>query len=377
MLSRDEMIRYSRHLILPEVGAEGQHKLKRAAVLVVGVGGLGAPAALYLAAAGVGRLGLVDFDVVDVSNLQRQVIFGTRDAGLAKSVAACERLHDLNPEIELTAHDTRLTSENAIEILGAYDVVVDGSDNFAAKYLVNDACVLLKKPDVYGSVLRFEGQASVFGASGGPCYRCLFPDPPPPGSVPDCADAGVLGVLPGIVGSIQAAETLKLILGTGDSLAGRLLLFDALAMRMREVKISRNPDCPICGDNPTVEKLIDYDEFCGAVASLETASEIPEITPKDLKAKMEAGTELVLVDIREPYEHEICDIGGLLIPMRGIGSRLGDLDRNAATVVYCRIGVRSAEVVRLMLDAGFTQVWNLRGGLHAWATEVDPSFPIY
>ena len=377
MLSRDEMIRYSRHLILPEVGAEGQHKLKRAAVLVVGVGGLGAPAALYLAAAGVGRLGLVDFDVVDVSNLQRQVIFGTRDAGLAKSAAACERLHDLNPEIELTAHDTKLTSENAIEILGAYDVVVDGSDNFAAKYLVNDACVLLKKPDVYGSVLRFEGQASVFGASGGPCYRCLFPDPPPPGSVPDCADAGVLGVLPGIVGSIQAAETLKLILGTGDSLAGRLLLFDALAMRMREVKISRNPDCPICGDNPTVEKLIDYDEFCGAVASLETASEIPEITPKDLKAKMEAGTELVLVDIREPYEHEICDIGGLLIPMRGIGSRLGDLDRNAATVVYCRIGVRSAEVVRVMLDAGFTQVWNLRGGLHAWATEVDPSFPIY
>ena len=377
MLSRDEMIRYSRHLILPEVGAEGQHKLKRAAVLVVGVGGLGAPAALYLAAAGVGRLGLVDFDVVDVSNLQRQVIFGTRDAGLAKSAAACERLHDLNPEIELTAHDTRLTSENAIEILGAYDVVVDGSDNFAAKYLVNDACVLLKKPDVYGSVLRFEGQASVFGASGGPCYRCLFPDPPPRGSVPDCADAGVLGVLPGIVGSIQAAETLKLILGTGDSLAGRLLLFDALAMRMREVKISRNPDCPVCGDNPTIEKLIDYDEFCGAVASPETASEIPEITPKDLKAKMEAGTELVLVDIREPYEHEICDIGGLLIPMRGIGSRLGDLDRNAATVVYCRIGVRSAEVVRVMLDAGFTQVWNLRGGLHAWATEVDPSFPIY
>ncbi len=377
MLSRDEMIRYSRHLILPEVGAEGQHKLKRAAVLVVGVGGLGAPAALYLAAAGVGRLGLVDFDVVDVSNLQRQVIFGTRDAGLAKSAAACERLHDLNPEIELTAHDTRLTSENAIEILGAYDVVVDGSDNFAAKYLVNDACVLLKKPDVYGSVLRFEGQASVFGASGGPCYRCLFPDPPPPGSVLDCADAGVLGVLPGIVGSIQAAETLKLILGTGDSLAGRLLLFDALAMRMREVKISRNPDCPVCGDNPTIEKLIDYDEFCGAVASPETASEIPEITPKDLKAKMEAGTELVLVDIREPYEHEICDIGGLLIPMRGIGSRLGDLDRNAATVVYCRIGVRSAEVVRVMLDAGFTQVWNLRGGLHAWATEVDPSFPIY
>ena len=277
MLSRDEMIRYSRHLILPEVGAEGQHKLKRAAVLVVGVGGLGAPAALYLAAAGVGRLGLVDFDVVDVSNLQRQVIFGTRDAGLAKSAAARNRLHDLNPEIELTAHDTKLTSENAIEILEAYDVVVDGSDNFAAKYLVNDACVLLKKPDVYGSVLRFEGQASVFGANGGPCYRCLFPHPPPPGSVPDCADAGVLGVLPGIVGSIQAAETLKLILGTGDSLAGRLLLFDALAMRMREVKISRNPDCPVCGDNPTIEKLIDYDEFCGAVASPETASEIPEI----------------------------------------------------------------------------------------------------
>ncbi len=377
MLSRDEMIRYSRHLILPEVGAEGQRKLKRAAVLIVGAGGLGAPASLYLTAAGVGRLGLVDFDVVDVSNLQRQVIFGTRDAGLAKSAAACERLHDLNPLIELTAHDTKLTSENAIEILGAYDVVVDGSDNFAAKYLVNDVCVLLKKPDVYGSVLRFEGQASVFGANGGPCYRCLFPDPPPPGSVPDCADAGVLGVLPGIVGSIQAAETLKLILGTGDSLAGRLLLFDALAMRIREVKIPRNPDCPVCGDNPTIEKLIDYDEFCGAVASPETASEIPEITPKDLKAKMEAGTELVLVDIREPYEHEICDIGGLLIPMRGIGSRLGDLDRNAATVVYCRIGVRSAEVVRVMLDAGFTQVWNLRGGLHAWATEVDPSLPIY
>jgi adenylyltransferase/sulfurtransferase len=377
MLSRDEMIRYSRHLILPEVGEEGQHRLKTAAVLIVGAGGLGAPAALYLAAAGVGRLGLVDFDVVDVSNLQRQVIFGTRDAGLSKPAAACERLHDLNPEIELTAHDTKLTSDNAIEVLGTYDVVVDGSDNFAAKYLVNDACVLLKRPDVYGSVLRFEGQASVFGANGGPCYRCLFPEPPPPGSVPDCADAGVLGVLPGIVGSIQAAETLKLILGTGDSLAGRLLLFDALAMRMREVEIPRNPDCPVCGDNPTIEKLIDYDEFCGAVASPETTSEIPEITAKDLKAKMEAGTELVLVDIREPYEHEICDIGGLLIPMRGIGSRLGELDRNAATVVYCRIGVRSAEVVRMMLNAGFTQVWNLRGGLHAWATDVDPSLTIY
>lgn len=377
MLSRDELIRYSRHLILPEVGEEGQRLLKRASVLVVGAGGLGAPASLYLASAGVGRLGLVDFDVVDVSNLQRQVIFGTKDAGRSKPEAARERLQDLNPEIEIVPIAAKLTSDNALDIVKDYDVVVDGSDNFAAKYLVNDACVISRKPNVYGSVLRFEGQVSVFALENGPCYRCLFAEPPPPGTVLSCADAGVLGVLPGIIGSIQAAETIKLIVDAGDSLSGRLLLFDALAMKFREVAVPKNPQCPACGENPTVTELLDYDEFCGRGATSDAGSAVPAITAAELRAKMDAGDNVLLLDVREPYEHEICDIGGRLIPMREIRDRLGELDPGVPTVVYCRIGIRSAEVVRWMLAAGFSHVWNLHGGLHAWTDDVDPSFPKY
>jgi adenylyltransferase/sulfurtransferase len=374
-LTPEELKRYSRHLILGEVGPEGQERLKEAAVLVVGAGGLGAPAALYLAAAGVGRLGLVDFDTVDVSNLQRQVLFGTGDAGRSKTAVARERLTDLNPGVDVFCHDTRLCTDNAEDIVTDYDVVIDGSDNFAAKYLINDACVLSGIPDVYGSVLRFEGQASVFASAGGPCYRCLYPEPPPPDSVPSCADAGVLGVLPGIVGSIQAAETIKLVLGRGESLSGRLLLLDALSMTFRSVEVPRNPDCPVCGKSPTVTELVDYDEFCGA-GGPDRATRIPELEPSDLKSRLEAG-DVVLLDVREPYERRICDIGGDLIPMNQIPALTERLDRDAAIVVYCRVGIRSAYVVRYLLDHGFTRVWNLRGGLYAWSEQVDSGIPKY
>lgn len=376
MLSPEELKRYSRHLALPEVGEDGQSRLNGARVLIVGAGGLGAPAALYLAAAGIGRLGLADFDVVDVTNLQRQVVFGTSDAGRAKPLAAAERLTDLNPHVEIVTHETKLTSDNALDIIGGYDLVIDGSDNFAAKYLINDSCILLGKPNVYGSVLRFEGQASVFGLPEGPCYRCLFPEPPPPGAVPSCADAGVLGVLPGIVGSIQATETIKLILGRGRLLSGRLLLFDALSMTFREVEVPKNPRCPLCGPEPSIRELVDYDELCGP-SGADGAADIPELSPAELKAKIDGGENVTLLDVREPYERRICDIGGTLIPMGRLPALVEKLDRKSELVVYCRVGIRSAYAVRFLLDAGFSTVWNLRGGLHAWTDDVDPSFPKY
>src|SRR5580698_4104555 len=311
-LTPQEIQRYSRHLIMPEVGMDGQLKLKNAKVLCIGTGGLGAPLGVYLAAAGVGRIGLVDFDVVDNSNLQRQILFGTKDVGRPKIAAAADRLRDLNPEIQIDTFETRLTSENALELFKPYDIIVDGTDNFPTRYLVNDACVILGKPNVYGSIFRFEGQATIFAYPGGPCYRCLYPEPPPPGLVPSCAEGGVLGVLPGIVGTIQAAETLKLILGKGDSLVGRLLLFDALAMKFRELKLRRNPECPVCGDRPTVTKLIDYVQFCGirGEEAPSTVTNIPEITPRELKTRLDRGDDLYILDVREPHEYKICNIGG-------------------------------------------------------------------
>jgi adenylyltransferase/sulfurtransferase len=373
-LSPEEARRYDRHLIMPEVGVAGQLKLRSARVLLVGTGGLGAPAGLYLAAAGIGTLGLVDFDEVELANLQRQVVFGTRDIGRSKTEAARERLADLNPEIEIVTHDTRLIRANALEILGGYDVVIDGSDNFPTRYLVNDACVLLGKPNVYGSVFRFEGQATVFGAGDAPCYRCLYPDPPPPGTVPNCADAGVLGVLPGIIGAIQAGETIKLIVGKGDTLAGRLLLFDALRTTFREVTVPRNRSCPACGEGAAAE-LIDYEEFCGHEA--EAAITVPEMTARELKSRMDAGAGPFILDVREPHEFQICHLEGHLIPLAEIPARMGELDAGRDIVVYCRSGMRSALAVDLLKQAGFPNVWNLRGGILAWADDIDPSTPKY
>lgn len=374
MLTPEEMKRYSRHLILPEIGEQGQERLKNGAVLLVGAGGLGAPAALYLAAAGVGRLGVIDFDAVDETNLQRQVIFGTSDAGRPKAEAAAERLRDLNPHIEVTAHGTRLDAENAIEIVGRYDVVLDGSDNFAAKYLVNDACVLSGKPDVYGSVLRFEGQASVFGMPGKPCYRCLYPEPPPPDTVPDCASAGVLGALPGVIGSIQALEAVKIIVGRGDTLAGRLLLLDALSVKFREIAVPPNPDCPLCGPDPTITGLVDYERLCSAGTDTKP---LPEIEPVHLKKCLDSGADLQLVDVRDPWERRICSIGGTLVPMDRLTEIAPRLDPKKPTVVYCHVGVRSAFAVRYLLSIGFEDVRNLRGGIDAWSIQVDPSQPTY
>src|SRR5579864_4642305 len=330
---------------MPEVGMEGQLKLKRARVLTIGTGGLGAPLGLYLAAAGVGHLGLVDFDVVDSSNLQRQVTFTTADVGKAKSEAAKERLSALNPMIDIKSYEARLTSENALDLFRDYDIIVDGTDNFPTRFLVNDACLLLGKPNVYGSIFRFEGQATVFGYPGGPCYRCLYPEPPPPGLVPSCAEGGVLGVLPGIVGSIQAMETIKLILGRGEPLVGRLLLFDALAMRFRELKLKRNPDCPVCGAHPTITKLIDYAEFCGVRGeeAPAPASTVPEITPRELKARLDRGDNLFILDVREPHEYQICNIGGYLIPLGDLSKRVNELDSSREIVAHCRSGKRSAE----------------------------------
>jgi len=378
-LSKEEIQRYSRHLIMPEVGLEGQLKLKRARVLMIGTGGLGAPLGLYLAAAGVGHLGLVDFDVVDSSNLQRQVTFTTADVGKYKSEAAKARLSALNPMIEITAYETRLTSENALELFRDYDIIVDGTDNFPTRFLVNDACLLLGKPNVYGSIFRFEGQATVFGYPGGPCYRCLYPEPPPPGLVPSCAEGGVLGVLPGIIGSIQAMETIKLILGTGDSLVGRLLLFDALTMRFRELKLKRNPDCPLCGLHRTLTKLIDYEEFCGIRGEEAPAMTdgIPEITPKELQARMDRGDNLFILDVREPHEYQICNLKGKLIPLGELPRRVAELDSSQEMVVHCRSGKRSADAIHFLQTAGFKKLWNLKGGVLAWSDEVDPSMPKY
>jgi adenylyltransferase/sulfurtransferase len=378
-LSKEEILRYSRHLIMPEVGMEGQLKLKRARVLLVGTGGLGAPLGLYLAAAGVGRLGLVDFDVVDFTNLQRQVVFGTPDVGRRKLEAARERLSQLNPEIEIVTHETRLTSENALDILRDYEVVVDGTDNFPTRYLVNDACVLLGKPNVYGSIFRFEGQCTIFGLPDGPCYRCLYPEPPPPGLVPSCAEGGVLGVLPGIVGAIQAMETIKLILGSGQPLAGRLLLFDALGMKFREVKLRKNPECPLCGTHPTITKLVDYYEFCGLRGEESAAPTVnlPELEPRELKARLDRGEDLFILDVREPHEYQICNLGGYLLPLGELPRRVHELDSSREIVAHCRSGKRSAEAVDFLRKAGFRKIWNLKGGILAWSDQVDPAVPKY
>jgi adenylyltransferase/sulfurtransferase len=379
-LSKEEIMRYSRHLIMPEVGMDGQLKLKQAKVLCIGTGGLGAPLGLYLAAAGVGRIGLVDFDSVDLTNLQRQILFGTDDIGRPKIEAATDRLRNLNPDIQIDRFETRLTSENALDILKNYDIVVDGTDNFPTRYLVNDACVILGKPNVYGSIFRFEGQITIFGAPGGPCYRCLYPEPPPPGLVPSCAEGGVLGVLPGLVGAIQAAETLKLIIGKGEPLIGRLLLFDALAMRFRELKLRKNPECPVCGEHPTITKLIDYAEFCG-VRGEEAASTaqttVPEIAPRELKSRLDRGDDLFILDVREPHEYQICNLRGHLIPLGELSRRVNELDSSREIVAHCRSGKRSAEAVEFLRSAGFRKVLNLKGGILAWSDEVDPSVPKY
>ncbi len=378
-LTNDEVLRYSRHLIMPEVGMEGQLKLKQAKVLCIGAGGLGAPVGLYLAAAGVGRIGLVDFDSVDFTNLQRQVLFGSSDVGRPKLEAAAERLRTLNPAIQIDSLETRLSSDNALELFKDYDIIVDGTDNFPTRYLVNDACVLLGKPNVYGSIFRFEGQITIFSYPGGPCYRCLYPEPPPPGLVPSCAEGGVLGVLPGIVGTIQTAETLKLILGKGDPLIGRLLLFDALAMKFRELKLRRNPECPVCGDHPTVTHLIDYAEFCGIRGEEAPAPQtsVPDITPRELKSRLDRGDDLFILDVREPHEYQICNLGGHLIPLGDLSRRVSELDSSREIVAHCRSGKRSAEAVEFLRQAGFRKIWNLKGGILAWSDEVDPSVPKY
>jgi sulfur-carrier protein adenylyltransferase/sulfurtransferase len=377
-LSRDELLRYSRHLILPGVELEGQRRIKAARVLLVGAGGLGSPVALYLAAAGVGTLGLVDFDVVDVSNLQRQVLHGTSDVGRSKLESARARITDLNPHVNVETHDTRLTSSNALDILGPYDIVVDGTDNFATRYLTNDACVILGKPNVYGSVFRFDGQVSVFAMPDGPCYRCVFPTPPPAGLVPSCAEGGVLGVLPGLVGTIQATETLKLILGAGDPLVGRLLLISALGMRFHTVRIPRDPACPACGTRE-ITSLIDYDEYCGTSPdSYSTAeAESVDLTPTELAQRLSDQDDIALIDVREPYEWALGRIpGARLIPLGELAAAMSSLDSTREVVVYCRSGVRSATAARQLRAAGFRAL-NLTGGILRWSDDVDPSVPKY
>jgi sulfur-carrier protein adenylyltransferase/sulfurtransferase len=378
-LSNEEILRYSRHLIMPEVGMEGQLKLKASKVLLIGTGGLGAPLGLYLTAAGVGKIGLVDFDVVDFTNLQRQVTFGTSDVGKPKTEAARERLTNLNPDVEIVTYETRLTSENALELFKDYDVIVDGTDNFPTRYLVNDACILLGKPNVYGSIFRFEGQVTVFGMPDGPCYRCLYPEPPPPGLVPSCAEGGVLGVLPGIVGSLQAMETIKLLLGAGESLKGRLLLFDAMALKFRELKLRKNANCPMCGTDRKIHQLIDYNEFCGIRGEEEPESNllVPEISASELKQRLDQGDDLFILDVREPHEYQICNLKGHLIPLGELPRRVHELDSSHEIVAHCRSGKRSAEAVDFLRKAGFRKIHNLHGGILAWSTEVDPSVPRY
>lgn len=377
-LNNDEILRYSRHLIMPEVGMEGQQKLKAARVLCIGAGGLGSPLALYLTAAGVGTLGIVDFDVVDYTNLQRQIIHSTADVGRKKLESAAEKLKAINPFLNLRTFDTKLTSENALELFRQFDFIADGTDNFPTRYLVNDACVLTGKPNVYGSIFRFEGQASVFATDDGPCYRCLYPEPPPPGLVPSCAEGGVLGILPGLVGIIQATETIKLILGQGDPLIGRLLLVDALGMNFREVKLRKNPDCPVCGAHPSITKLIDYNEFCGIRGEekpVETS--VPEIQVEELKRRLDRGENIFVLDVREPNEYQIANIGGYLIPLGDLPKRVNELDTSREIVAHCRSGVRSAKAVNFLRQAGFKKVTNLAGGILAWADRVDPKMPKY
>ncbi len=377
-LGQEEVARYSRHLILPEVGMEGQRKLKAASVLCVGAGGLGAPVLLYLAAAGIGRIGIVDFDVVDLSNLQRQVVHGTADIGRTKLESARDAVKAINPHVEVELHSTALTSQNALELFAPYDVIIDGTDNFPTRYLVNDACVLLGKPNAYGSIFRFEGQASVFATKGGPCYRCLYPEPPPPGLVPSCAEGGVLGVLPGIIGVIQATEAIKIVLGAGEPLVGRFLIYDALRMKFRELKLRRDPECPVCGDNPTVTTLIDYEQFCGlkpAVGQSATAAaEIPTTTVEELKQRLDRKDDLVVLDVREPHEVDIVRIeGSTVIPLGDLPNRLDELDRSRDLVVHCKMGGRSAKAVTLLREHGFDRATNLTGGILAWVDKIEPT----
>ncbi len=383
-LSRDEVLRYSRHLIMPEVGMNGQKKLKAARVLLIGTGGLGSPTALYLAAAGVGTLGIVDYDVVDVTNLQRQIIHGTKDIGRSKLNSAQETLNDVNPHVLIRQYNVPFTSDNALDILADYDIVIDGTDNFPTRYLVNDACVLAGKYNVYGSIYRFEGQASVFAAPNGPCYRCLFPEPPPPGLVPSCAEGGVLGILPGTIGTIQATEAIKLILGTGEPLIGRMLLYDAMAMTWDTIKVKKNPNCPVCGEYPTITHLIDYEQFCGVPAhdhsSFGTTFEarpVPAISVHTLNQRLTEGEKIFLLDVREPHEADISAMGGVLIPKDVVRQRLNEIPQDIPVVVHCRSGVRSATVVRWLQDEGYQNVTNLAGGINAWAREIDPSILVY
>jgi len=383
-LTNDEVKRYSRHLIMPEVGVEGQERLKNGSVLCIGAGGLGSPAALYLAAAGVGRIGIVDFDVVDYSNLQRQVIHGTPDVGRSKLASAKDRLLALNPHITVDTYETALSSKNALDLFKPYDVILDGTDNFPTRYLTNDACVILGKPNAYGSIFRFEGQASVFATKGGPCYRCLYPEPPPPGLVPSCAEGGVLGVLPGVIGTIQATEAIKLIMGIGEPLIGRFLIYDALRMKFRELKLKRDPDCPVCGTHPTVTELIDYEEFCGVapapveVAASGASSNETETDVKELKRKIDAKEDFYLLDVREPNEFKIGRIpGSTLIPLGEVPQRVNEIPRGKEIIVLCKMGSRSARAAAYLRQQGYKNVKNLKGGILDWSDQVDPSVPKY
>ncbi len=380
--TNDEIARYSRHLIMPEVTLDGQRRLKAASVLCIGAGGLGSPIALYLAAAGVGRIGMVDADVVDFSNLQRQILHGTKDVGRKKLNSARDRVRDINPNVQVDLHDTIIRAENAVEIIENYDIVIDGTDNFPTRYLSNDVCVFLKKPNIYGSIFRFDGQCTVFAPHlGGGCYRCMFPEPPPPGMVPSCAEGGVLGILPGIIGVMQATEAIKLIMGVGDPLIGRLVHFDALKMKFKEYKLRRDPKCPVCGENPTITAPIDYDQFCGipqAAAAEAEEEPVPVISVQDLKARQDRGDAFVLVDVREKFEHEICRIpGSTLIPLPELPSRMSELDSADEIVLHCKSGVRSAKALKLLKEAGFSKIWNVTGGIEAWADDIDPSMPKY
>src|SRR5512146_5022 len=377
-LSNDEVLRYSRHLIMPEVGMEGQLKLKAAKVLCIGAGGLGSPLALYLAAAGVGTLGVVDFDLVDSTNLQRQIIHTTADIGRSKLQSASEKLNAIHPYVNVHTFNTRLTSENALEIFRDFDIIADGTDNFPTRYLVNDACVLAGQPNVYASIFRFEGPASVFATEEGPCYRCLYPEPPPPGLVPSCAEGGVLGILPGLLGIIQATEVIKLILGSGEPLIGRLLLVDALAMRFRELRLRKDKNCPVCGENPSIHQLIDYNEFCGIRGEEKPLNTgVPEIQPEELKRRLDAGDDIFVLDVREPHEYQICNIGGYLIPLGDLPKRVNELDTSREIVAHCKSGVRSGKAVDFLQKAGFRRVKNLAGGILRWSEKVDPTVPKY
>lgn len=377
-LNKDEILRYSRHLIMPEVGMDGQLKLKQARVLCIGAGGLGSPLALYLAAAGVGTLGIVDFDVVDFTNLHRQIIHGTADVGRKKLDSAADTLREINPNVEVRKFETRLSSANALELFRDFDIIADGTDNFPTRYLVNDACVLSGKPNVYGSIFRFEGQASVFATEEGPCYRCLYPEPPPPGLVPSCAEGGVLGILPGLVGLIQATETIKLILGAGDPLIGRLLLVDALAMRFREFKLRKNPDCPVCGPNRTLTELIDYNQFCGIRGEESAPAPVTsDMSVEEFKRRLDSGENLFVLDVREPHEFQICNLGGYLIPLNDLPKRVHELDSSREIVVHCKMGGRSAKAADFLRQSGFSKVHNLAGGINAWADRIDSTVPKY